>query len=146
MQPDYENISTSHQNCGRGASVLAASVRESHGAGKRKRCATAHRTRWEKPSAWRPPLLAYHPSLYPLVEVRWYLNGTLDGRHPIPKTMTGGLHAAGRDIAFPSTHKLFRELIGDFRIYRQAFDAERVRELLQEQTPPLDRARGSQNE
>ena len=68
-------------------------------------------------------------------EVRWYLNGTLDGRHPIPQTMTGGLHAAGRDINIPSTHKPFRGLIGDFRIYRQAVTAERVRELFQEEAP-----------
>ena len=53
-------------------------------------------------------------------EVRWYLNGKLDSRHPIPETMTDGLHAAGRDIAIPSTHKPFRGLIGDFRIYRQS--------------------------
>ena len=60
-------------------------------------------------------------------EVRWYLNGTLGGRHSIPGTMTGGLHAAGRDIAIPSTHKPFHGLIGDFRIYRQAVTAERAR-------------------
>ncbi|MFV2065883.1 MAG: PQQ-binding-like beta-propeller repeat protein [Pirellulales bacterium] len=65
-------------------------------------------------------------------EVRWYLNGTLDGRHPIPETMTQGLRAAGRDITIPSTHKPFRGLIGDFRIYRQAVRAERVRDLFQE--------------
>ena len=68
-------------------------------------------------------------------EVRWYLNGTLDGRHAIPETMTDGLHAAGRDIAIPSTHKPLHGLIGDFRIYRQAVAAERVRELFQEQAP-----------
>ena len=66
-------------------------------------------------------------------EVRWYLNGTPDGRHAIPETMTGGLHAAGRDITIPSTHKPFHGLVGDFRIYRQAVTAERVRELFQEE-------------
>jgi hypothetical protein len=65
-------------------------------------------------------------------EVRWYLNGTLDGRHTIPKTMTEGLHAAGRAITIPSNHKPFHGLIGDFRIYRRAVAAERVRELFQE--------------
>jgi outer membrane protein assembly factor BamB len=68
-------------------------------------------------------------------EVRWYLNGKLDGRHPIPDTMTAGLHAAGRDIAIPSSHKPFRGLIGDFRIYRQAVSAERVQELFEEEAP-----------
>jgi len=62
-------------------------------------------------------------------EVRWYLNGALDSRQVIPATMTGGLHAAGRDIAIPSGHKPWRGRIGDFRIYRQAVSAERVREL-----------------
>ena len=68
-------------------------------------------------------------------EVRWYLNGKLDSHHPIPKTMTKGLNAAGRDIAIPSSHKPFRGLIGDFRIYRKAVSAERVRELFQEEAP-----------
>ena len=68
-------------------------------------------------------------------EVRWYLNGTLDGRHPIPETMTEGLHAAGRDIAIPSTHKPFRGLIGDFRIYGRAVSAERIQELFQDEAP-----------
>lgn len=65
-------------------------------------------------------------------EARWYLNGKLDSRHRIPETMTAGLHAAGREIAIPSAHKPFRGLIGDFRIYRQAVSAERVRELFEE--------------
>lgn len=69
-------------------------------------------------------------------EVRWYLNGTLDGRHRIPETMTDGLHAAGRDIAIPSTHRPFHGLFRDFRIYRQAVTAERVRELFQEEQLP----------
>jgi len=68
-------------------------------------------------------------------EVRWYLNGKLDGRHAIPETMTAGLHAKGRDIAIPSAHKPFRGLVGDFRIYRQAITAERVQELYQEEAP-----------
>jgi len=68
-------------------------------------------------------------------EVRWYLNGKLDGRHTIPETMTAGLHAEGRDITIPSAHKPFRGLIGDFRIYRQTLSAERVQELFQEHAP-----------
>ncbi len=66
-------------------------------------------------------------------EVRWYLNGALDSRHPIPKAMTKGLRADGRDIAIPSSHKPFRGLIGDIRIYGKAVTAKRVRELFQEQ-------------
>ncbi len=68
-------------------------------------------------------------------EVRWYLNGKLDGRQPIPETMTAGLHAKGRDIAIPSTHKPFQGLISDFRIYRQALSAERVQELHRKEAP-----------
>lgn len=68
-------------------------------------------------------------------EVRMYLNGKLDGRHAIPETMTAGLHAKGRDIALPSSHKPFQGLIGDFRIYRQSISAERVQELFQEEAP-----------
>jgi len=66
-------------------------------------------------------------------EVRWYLNGALDSRHPIPKTMTQGIHADGRDLAIPSAHRPFRGLIGDFRIYGQAVSGERVRGLYQEE-------------
>ncbi|MBN2450172.1 MAG: PQQ-binding-like beta-propeller repeat protein [Lentisphaeria bacterium] len=62
-------------------------------------------------------------------EVRWYLNGALDSRHPIPETMTDGLHAAGADIAIPSSHKPFRGLVGDIRIYGRALGPERAREL-----------------
>jgi hypothetical protein len=65
-------------------------------------------------------------------EVRWYLNGKPDSRHAIPDTMTGELHAAGRDIAIPSTHKPFRGLVGDFRVYRQTISTQRVQELFQE--------------
>jgi hypothetical protein len=65
--------------------------------------------------------------------VRWYVNGAPDGRQPIPETMTEGLHAAGRDLAIPSSHKPFRGLIGDLRIYRRALAAERVAELFQEE-------------
>lgn len=68
-------------------------------------------------------------------EVRWYLNGRLDSRHPLPETMTEGIHAAGRDLAIPSNHKPFRGLIGDLRIYRQAVSAQRVRELFEEGSP-----------
>jgi hypothetical protein len=68
-------------------------------------------------------------------EVRWYLDGELDSRHEIPETMTDGLHAAGADISIPSTHKPFRGLFGDFRIYRQAVTAQRVRELFEEAAP-----------
>lgn len=67
-------------------------------------------------------------------EVRWFVNGELDSRHPIPDTMTEGLHAAGRDIAIPSTHKPFKGLVGDVRIYGRALDAERVQELHQQGT------------
>ena len=66
-------------------------------------------------------------------EIRWYLNGKPNGRKPIPKEMTSGIHAAGRDINIPSAHKPFRGLIGDFRIYRKALTPERTRELYQEQ-------------
>jgi outer membrane protein assembly factor BamB len=65
-------------------------------------------------------------------EVRWYLNGKFDNRQTIPDTMNEGLHAAGRDIVIPSTHKPFRGLVGDFRIYRRAITAERISELFQE--------------
>jgi hypothetical protein len=65
-------------------------------------------------------------------EVAWYLNGELDSRHQIPQTMTKGLHAAGADIAIPSTHKPFRGLIGDLRIYRRALTGGRVLELFEE--------------
>ncbi len=66
-------------------------------------------------------------------EVRWFLNGTPNGVQPIPKEMTAGIHAAGHDITIPSKHKPFRGLIGDFRIYRRAVSAERVRELFQDE-------------
>lgn len=66
-------------------------------------------------------------------EVRWYLNGQLDSTTPIPPTMTKGLHGGTREISIPSSHKPFRGLVGDFRIYRRALAAERVRELFAEQ-------------
>jgi outer membrane protein assembly factor BamB len=69
-------------------------------------------------------------------EVRWYLNGELDSRHPIPATMTGGLHAAGSDLAIPSKHKPFRGRFRDFRIYRQAIEVARLQEMVRAQTPP----------
>jgi outer membrane protein assembly factor BamB len=65
-------------------------------------------------------------------EVRWYRNGQADSSHPIPETMTEGIHAKGRDLAIPSTHKPFDGLIGDLRIYRQAQTAERIRQLYHE--------------
>jgi hypothetical protein len=65
-------------------------------------------------------------------EVRWYVNGKPDSRHRIPETMTSGIHGAGRDINIPSSHKPFRGLIGDLRIYRQAITADRAQELFQE--------------
>ena len=68
-------------------------------------------------------------------EVQWYLNGKSDSRHPIPDTMTEGLHAAGRDLAIPSTHRPFQGLIGDLRIYRQAVTADRIRQLFEEDSP-----------
>ena len=68
-------------------------------------------------------------------EVRWYLNGKPDARQAIPPTMTAGLNAAGRDITIPSAHKPFHGLVGDFRIYRQAVTADRVRELFREEAP-----------
>jgi hypothetical protein len=71
-------------------------------------------------------------------EVRWYVNGQLDSCHSIPDTMTGGLHAEGRDITIPSAHKPFRGLIGDLRIYRQALTPERVQERFQEQAAHRD--------
>ncbi|NLX95416.1 MAG: LamG domain-containing protein [Rhodopirellula sp.] len=54
-------------------------------------------------------------------EVRWFLNGKPDSRQAIPKSMTEGLHGGEREIAIPCSHKPFRGLIGDFRIYRRAF-------------------------
>ena len=68
-------------------------------------------------------------------EVRWYLNGALDSRHPIPETMTDGLNADGRDIGIPSSYKPFKGLIGDFRLYGKALSAERVQELFREEAP-----------
>jgi outer membrane protein assembly factor BamB len=76
-------------------------------------------------------------------EVHWYLNGKLDSRHPIPTTMTEGLHAAGSDIAIPSNHKPFRGRVGDFRIYRQAVSAERARELFEDGESLLAEGRNS---
>jgi hypothetical protein len=68
-------------------------------------------------------------------EMRWYLNGSPNGKGSIPATMTKGLRAAGRDITIPSAYQPFRGLIGDLRIYGQALSAERVRELFQEEAP-----------
>ncbi len=68
-------------------------------------------------------------------EVRWYVNGKPDGRTAISKTMTEGLHATGRDIAIPSSHKPFKGRIRDFRIYRKALSAERVDELFRGESP-----------
>jgi outer membrane protein assembly factor BamB len=68
-------------------------------------------------------------------EVRWYLNGKLDSRHPIPETMTDGLNADGRDIAIPSTHKPFRGLVGDVRIYGKGLSTEQVKALFDEEAP-----------
>jgi len=68
-------------------------------------------------------------------EVRWHLNGALNSRHAIPETMAKGLNAPGRDIDIPSSHKPFRGLIGDLRIYRQTLSAERVKELYREGAP-----------
>ncbi|MBT7162857.1 MAG: PQQ-binding-like beta-propeller repeat protein, partial [Victivallales bacterium] len=64
--------------------------------------------------------------------VNWYLNGKLDNTCPIPATMTKGLHADGADLAIPSSHKPFRGLIGDLRIYRKALDGKKVQVLHQE--------------
>ena len=64
--------------------------------------------------------------------VHWYVDGKLDTTHSIPQTMTEGLHAEGKDIAIPSHHKPFPGFMGDFRIYRRALDAKRMRELFEE--------------
>ena len=72
------------------------------------------------------------------LHIRWFHDGTLDSCHPIPAEMTGGLRAAGRDIAIPSSHKPFHGLFGDLRIYRRAVTAERVKELYQEGAPRFD--------
>ncbi len=61
--------------------------------------------------------------------VRWYVNGKPNGQQPIPETMTAGIHAAGRDITIPSSHKPFRGRIRDLRIYRKALPTDRVTEL-----------------
>ncbi len=61
--------------------------------------------------------------------VRWYLNGQPSGQQSIPSTMNAGIHAAGRDISIASRHLPFQGLIGDFRIYRLALSAERIRQL-----------------
>lgn len=66
-------------------------------------------------------------------EVCWYVNGAPHGRAEIPDAMTKGLDAAGRDIALPSSHKPFRGLIDDLRIYRRALTAEEARALHAEQ-------------
>ncbi|OGV78591.1 MAG: hypothetical protein A3K19_32145 [Lentisphaerae bacterium RIFOXYB12_FULL_65_16] len=66
-------------------------------------------------------------------ELRWYINGALDSRHPIPETMSKGLNGGAAAISIPSAHKPFRGLIGDFRIYRQALSPERVKELFEEE-------------
>jgi hypothetical protein len=68
--------------------------------------------------------------------VRWFFNGSLDGRQAIPKAMTKGLHAKGRDIAIPSRHKPFQGMFGDFRIYRKALSEEYVQELFLEEALP----------
>jgi hypothetical protein len=65
-------------------------------------------------------------------EARWYLDGAPAGRLKMPETMTAGIHAAGRDIAIPSSHKPFRGLIGDLRIYRKAISEEKVKALFGE--------------
>ncbi|NOY82551.1 MAG: PQQ-binding-like beta-propeller repeat protein [Kiritimatiellaeota bacterium] len=65
-------------------------------------------------------------------EVRWILNGRLETRTPIPKTMTRGLDVAGVDISIPSKYRPFRGLLGDFRIYGTALGVERVRQLFEE--------------
>lgn len=62
-------------------------------------------------------------------EVRWFVNGSLDSRHPIAKTMSEGLHAAGSDIAIPSEYKPFRGRVSDFRVYGCAVEGRRVREM-----------------
>jgi len=64
--------------------------------------------------------------------VSWYLNGRLDNTYPIPETMTKGLNADGADLAIPSSHKPFRGLIGDLRIYRKTLDGRKVQALHQE--------------
>ncbi|NCO41462.1 MAG: hypothetical protein AUJ96_06695 [Armatimonadetes bacterium CG2_30_66_41] len=66
-------------------------------------------------------------------EVRWYVNGKLDGTGPIPETMAKGITGAGRDISIPSSYKPFRGLLGDFRLYRRALEPERVQELFEEE-------------
>ncbi len=68
-------------------------------------------------------------------EVRLYMNGKLESRQAIPETMNKGLNAAGRDIAIPSSHKPFKGLISDFRLYGRALSAERVKELYEEEAP-----------
>lgn len=62
-------------------------------------------------------------------EVRWFVNGKFDSRHPIPKTMNEGLHAAGQGIAIPSDHQPFRGFFGDFRVYGRAIEAKQIDEL-----------------
>jgi outer membrane protein assembly factor BamB len=65
-------------------------------------------------------------------EVVWYLDGKPDSRTPIPETMNKGLNCIGADLAIPSSHKPFRGLLGDVRIYRRALDAEQVASLFAE--------------
>jgi len=64
--------------------------------------------------------------------LRWYIDGKEDTRAPIPKTMTEGIHGAGRVISIPSSYKPLDGFISDFRIYRKALDASRVSELSKE--------------
>jgi len=67
-------------------------------------------------------------------EVRWFVDGQLDSQHPIPASMTEGLHAEGSSIHIPSNHKPFRGRVGDFRIYSRAIAPRRVQELFREST------------
>jgi len=66
-------------------------------------------------------------------EVRWYVNGEIDSRHPIPETMTQGLDAAGSEIIIASKHKPFRGLVSDLRIYREALSAQRAHMLYEQE-------------
>ncbi len=65
-------------------------------------------------------------------EVRWYVNGRLDSRQAIPKTMTRGIDGAGQDLAIPSRHKPLHGRVSDLRIYRRAISEQRVKELFEE--------------
>jgi len=61
----------------------------------------------------------------PARQVRWYVNGTLDGTTEIPPTLTGSLSIEGIDLRIPSSYKPFAGLFDELTIYQRTLtDAE----------------------